>query len=62
MDLFVYMFFWYALRISLYPNDYLLIQVFGVLDVQRVAGNFHISVHGLNIFVAQQVSDKNMID
>ncbi|RZS06910.1 hypothetical protein BHM03_00037643 [Ensete ventricosum] len=31
-------------------------QVYGVLDVQRVAGNFHISVHGLNIFVAQQVS------
>ena len=31
-------------------------QVYGVLDVQRVAGNFHISVHGLNIFVAQKVS------
>lgn len=31
-------------------------QVYGVLDVQRVAGNFHISVHGLNFFVAQQVS------
>ncbi|KAG6519853.1 hypothetical protein ZIOFF_016881 [Zingiber officinale] len=31
-------------------------RVYGVLDVQRVAGNFHISVHGLNIFVAQQVS------
>ncbi|XP_042520723.1 endoplasmic reticulum-Golgi intermediate compartment protein 3-like [Macadamia integrifolia] len=30
-------------------------RVFGVLDVQRVAGNFHISVHGLNIFVAQQI-------
>ncbi|CAL9013465.1 unnamed protein product [Prunus brigantina] len=30
-------------------------QVFGVLDVQRVAGNFHISVHGLNIFVAQMI-------
>ncbi|KAF5175215.1 Endoplasmic reticulum vesicle transporter protein, partial [Thalictrum thalictroides] len=29
--------------------------VYGVLDVQRVAGNFHISVHGLNIFVAQQI-------
>eukprot|EP01018_Ginkgo_biloba_P027157 Gb_22355 [translate_table: standard] len=29
-------------------------RVFGVLDVQRVAGNFHISVHGLNIVVAQQ--------
>ncbi|KAJ0779534.1 hypothetical protein HanPI659440_Chr06g0227581 [Helianthus annuus] len=28
-------------------------KVYGVLDVQRVAGNFHISVHGLNIFVAQ---------
>ncbi|GAB4850709.1 hypothetical protein Ancab_030009 [Ancistrocladus abbreviatus] len=30
-------------------------QVYGVLDVQRVAGNFHISVHGLNIFVAQMI-------
>ncbi|CAN6574033.1 unnamed protein product [Malus baccata var. baccata] len=30
-------------------------RVFGVLDVQRVAGNFHISVHGLNIFVAQMI-------
>ncbi|XP_078428762.1 endoplasmic reticulum vesicle transporter protein [Wolffia australiana] len=30
-------------------------QVYGVLDVQRVAGNFHISVHGLNIYVAQQI-------
>ncbi|KAF3321642.1 endoplasmic reticulum-Golgi intermediate compartment protein 3 [Carex littledalei] len=30
-------------------------RVYGVLDVQRVAGNFHISVHGLNIFVAQQI-------
>lgn len=30
-------------------------RVFGVLDVQRVAGNFHISVHGLNIIVAQQI-------
>lgn len=29
--------------------------MYGVLDVQRVAGNFHISVHGLNIFVAQMV-------
>ncbi|MBA0637370.1 hypothetical protein Godav_029279 [Gossypium davidsonii] len=28
-------------------------RVYGVLDVQRVAGNFHISVHGLNIYVAQ---------
>ncbi|XP_065853053.1 uncharacterized protein [Euphorbia lathyris] len=30
-------------------------RVYGVLDVQRVAGNFHISVHGLNIFVAQMI-------
>ncbi|XP_051150130.1 uncharacterized protein LOC127264676 [Andrographis paniculata] len=30
-------------------------RVYGVLDVQRVAGNFHISVHGLNIFVAQMM-------
>ncbi|XP_023549502.1 endoplasmic reticulum-Golgi intermediate compartment protein 3 isoform X2 [Cucurbita pepo subsp. pepo] len=30
-------------------------RVYGVLDVQRVAGNFHISVHGLNIFVAQTI-------
>uniref|UniRef100_A0A2P2LTN0 Endoplasmic reticulum-Golgi intermediate compartment protein 3 n=1 Tax=Rhizophora mucronata TaxID=61149 RepID=A0A2P2LTN0_RHIMU len=30
-------------------------QVYGVLDVQRVAGNFHISVHSLNIFVAQMI-------
>ncbi|KAL9677503.1 hypothetical protein QQ045_005735 [Rhodiola kirilowii] len=30
-------------------------QVYGVLDVQRVAGNFHMSVHGLNIFVAQMI-------
>ncbi|KAJ3670014.1 hypothetical protein LUZ60_010338 [Juncus effusus] len=30
-------------------------RVYGVLDVQRVAGNFHISVHGLNYFVAQQI-------
>jgi hypothetical protein len=29
--------------------------VYGLLDVQRVAGNFHISVHGLNIFVAEKV-------
>lgn len=28
-----------------------------MLDVQRVAGNFHISVHGLNIFVAEKVSN-----
>ncbi|XP_023546262.1 probable endoplasmic reticulum-Golgi intermediate compartment protein 3 [Cucurbita pepo subsp. pepo] len=32
-------------------------RVYGVLDVQRVAGNFHISVHGLNIFVAQLIFD-----
>ncbi|CAK9176466.1 unnamed protein product [Ilex paraguariensis] len=30
-------------------------RVYGVLDVQRVAGNFHLSVHGLNIFVAQMI-------
>ncbi|KAJ6801006.1 putative endoplasmic reticulum-Golgi intermediate compartment protein 3 [Iris pallida] len=30
-------------------------RVYGTLDVQRVAGNFHISIHGLNIFVAQQI-------
>ncbi|KAG6549620.1 hypothetical protein Mapa_008598 [Marchantia paleacea] len=30
-------------------------RIFGVLDVERVAGNFHISMHGLSIFVAQQV-------
>ncbi|XP_027064011.1 uncharacterized protein [Coffea arabica] len=30
-------------------------RVYGILDVQRVAGNFHISVHGLNIFVAQMI-------
>lgn len=30
-------------------------QVYGVLDVQRVAGNFHISVHGLSIYVAQRI-------
>ncbi|CAL4925784.1 unnamed protein product [Urochloa decumbens] len=29
-------------------------RVYGMLDVQRVAGNFHISVHGLNIFVAEK--------
>lgn len=32
-------------------------RVFGVLDVERVAGNFHVSMHGLSIFVAQQVYD-----
>ncbi|KAK6925618.1 Endoplasmic reticulum vesicle transporter, C-terminal, partial [Dillenia turbinata] len=30
-------------------------RVYGALDVQRVAGNFHISVHALNIFVAQMI-------
>ncbi|KAJ7554843.1 hypothetical protein O6H91_05G011800 [Diphasiastrum complanatum] len=30
-------------------------RVFGVLDVERVAGNFHISMHGLSIVVAQQI-------
>ncbi|TVU46821.1 hypothetical protein EJB05_06390, partial [Eragrostis curvula] len=30
-------------------------RVYGHLDVQRVAGNFHISVHGLNIFVAEKI-------
>lgn len=35
-------------------------QVYGMLDVQRVAGNFHISVHGLNIFVAEKVSNINL--
>ncbi|WOL08952.1 endoplasmic reticulum-Golgi intermediate compartment protein 3 [Canna indica] len=30
-------------------------RVYGVLDVQRVAGNFHVSVHGLNIFLAHQI-------
>ncbi|KAG1368424.1 endoplasmic reticulum-Golgi intermediate compartment protein 3 [Cocos nucifera] len=33
-------------------------RVYGVLDVQRVAGNFHISVHGLSIHVAQQIFDR----
>ncbi|KAI4305523.1 hypothetical protein L6164_028886 [Bauhinia variegata] len=32
-------------------------RVYGVLDVQRVAGNFHLSVHGLNIYVAQTIFD-----
>ncbi|PPS13361.1 hypothetical protein GOBAR_AA07209 [Gossypium barbadense] len=32
-------------------------RVYGVLDVQRVAGNFHISVHALNIYVAQMVNN-----
>jgi hypothetical protein len=32
-----------------------IVQVFGVLDVERVAGNFHISMHGLSNYVAQQV-------
>ncbi|ESQ47639.1 hypothetical protein EUTSA_v10021173mg [Eutrema salsugineum] len=37
-------------------------RVYGVLDVQRVAGNFHVSVHGLNIYVAQMIfgSSKNV--
>lgn len=30
-------------------------RVFGVLDVERVAGNFHLSIHGLSIVVAQQI-------
>ena len=30
-------------------------QIFGVLDVARVAGNFHISMHGLSLYVAQKV-------
>jgi hypothetical protein len=34
-------------------------RVYGHLDVQRVAGNFHISVHGLNIFVAQMIFEGN---
>ncbi|KAL3701958.1 hypothetical protein R1sor_019980 [Riccia sorocarpa] len=33
-------------------------RVFGVLDVERVAGNFHVSMHGLSIYVAQQVFPK----
>jgi hypothetical protein len=32
-----------------------IVQIFGVLDVERVAGNFHISMHGLSNYVAQQV-------
>jgi hypothetical protein len=32
-------------------------RVFGVLDVERVAGNFHVSMHGLSIYVAQQIYD-----
>ncbi|KAI8547748.1 hypothetical protein RHMOL_Rhmol07G0219700 [Rhododendron molle] len=42
------------LRTTLSRGTYFL-EVYGVLDVQRVAGNFHMSVHGLNIFVAQMV-------
>ncbi|WMV59838.1 hypothetical protein MTR67_053223 [Solanum verrucosum] len=34
-------------------------RVYGILDVQRVAGNFHLSVHGLNIFVAQMIFEKS---
>lgn len=30
-------------------------RVYGFLDVQRVAGNFHISVHGLSMFVAHKI-------
>jgi len=30
-------------------------QIFGVLDVARVAGNFHISMHGLSLYVAQKI-------
>ncbi|PWZ11978.1 Endoplasmic reticulum-Golgi intermediate compartment protein 3 [Zea mays] len=43
----------HALLIKLCPQ---FSQVYGMLDVQRVAGNFHISVHGLNIFVAEKES------
>lgn len=32
-----------------------LVQIFGVLDVERVAGNFHISMHGLSLYVASEV-------
>ncbi|KAK6937145.1 Endoplasmic reticulum vesicle transporter, C-terminal [Dillenia turbinata] len=35
-------------------------RVYGTLDVQRVAGNFHISVHALNIFVAQMIFEGAM--
>ncbi|GFP90116.1 endoplasmic reticulum-golgi intermediate compartment protein 3 [Phtheirospermum japonicum] len=31
-------------------------RVYGILNVQRVAGSFHTLVHRLNIFVAQMVS------
>ncbi|KAI3811908.1 hypothetical protein L1987_16604 [Smallanthus sonchifolius] len=30
-------------------------QVYRVLDVQRVTENFHVSVHGLNVFDAQMI-------
>jgi hypothetical protein len=30
-------------------------QIFGVLDVERVAGNFHISMHGLSVYVASKI-------
>lgn len=30
-------------------------QIFGVLDVERVAGNFHISMHGLSLYVASKI-------
>lgn len=30
-----------------------------MIDVERVAGNFHISMHGLSLFVASMVLFKN---
>lgn len=30
-------------------------QIFGVLDVERVAGNFHVSMHGLSLYVASKI-------
>lgn len=30
-------------------------RIYGILDVQRVAGNFHVSVHGLSMYVAQRI-------
>ncbi|KAJ6304395.1 hypothetical protein OIU77_018122 [Salix suchowensis] len=35
-------------------------RVYGVLDVQRVAGNFHISVHGLNILWKVQIEENGL--
>ncbi|KAG0597398.1 hypothetical protein M758_UG335100 [Ceratodon purpureus] len=32
-------------------------QIYGVLDVEHVAGNFHISMHGLSLYVASKVLD-----